>query len=88
MVLTTAEGIDPELVETIKAKLTQAVSTRDNIELETKVNPKLIGGFMIEYDDNLYDASIAHQLHNMKKAFRCRNHLLKVPPLTIRKKIN
>lgn len=68
VVLTTAEGIDPELVETIKAKLTQAVSTRDNIELETKVNPKLIGGFMIEYDDNLYDASIAHQLHNMKKA--------------------
>jgi F-type H+-transporting ATPase subunit delta len=32
------------------------------------VDPELIGGFVLEFDDKLYDASISHQLHNMKKA--------------------
>lgn len=66
--LTTAETLETGLVESIKAKLTQSANTRDNVELETKVNPDLIGGFVLEFDDKLYDASISHQLSNMKKA--------------------
>lgn len=67
--LSTATPLNQELIDDIKSKLTSASATRDNIDLETKVKPELIGGFVLEFDDNLYDASIAHQLQNLKKTF-------------------
>ncbi len=66
--LTTAQTLDNQTVTAIKAKLTSSASTRDNIELETKVNIDLIGGFILEFEDKLYDASVAHQLRQMKKS--------------------
>jgi F-type H+-transporting ATPase subunit delta len=33
------------------------------------VNPDLIGGFVVEFGDRLYDASIAHQLDGLRKTF-------------------
>jgi len=41
-----------------------------NIELETVVNPDLIGGFVLEFNNNLVDASIARDLRDIKKQFR------------------
>ena len=67
VVLTTAETLDHAIIENIKSKLTESKNTRDHVELETKVNSDLIGGFVLEFDDKLYDASIAHQLQSMKK---------------------
>lgn len=66
--LSTATELGPEIIAAIKSKLAGAASTRDNIDLETRIRPELIGGFVIEFEDQLYDASVAHQLHNMRKA--------------------
>jgi len=33
------------------------------------LNPDLIGGFVIEFDDKLYDASVAHKLELLRKEF-------------------
>jgi len=67
--LSTATELSDELIETIKSKLAGATSTRDHIDLEIKIKPELIGGFVLEFEDKLYDASVAHQLHSMRKAF-------------------
>ncbi len=66
--LSTAQALDEDTVTAIRSKLTSSTHTRDNIVLETKVNADLIGGFILEFDDRLYDASVAHQLRQMKKS--------------------
>ncbi len=68
VILTTAEKMDESLITAIQDKLTKASSTRDHILLDTKIDPALIGGFILEFDDKLYDASVSHQLNQMRKA--------------------
>jgi F-type H+-transporting ATPase subunit delta len=65
--LTTAEQISEGVVKMIKDKLQTQVGNGVSIELETSVNPELIGGFIIESADKVYDASIADKLAEMKK---------------------
>ncbi|MFZ8455756.1 F0F1 ATP synthase subunit delta, partial [Staphylococcus aureus] len=40
-----------------------------SVELETVVDEKLIGGFVLEFDNKLVDASVASDLRNIKKQF-------------------
>jgi len=56
-------------LESIKAQLKGSSQTAANVEIETAVNPDLIGGFVIEFADKLYDASVAHKLSKLKKEF-------------------
>ncbi|MBK9151277.1 MAG: ATP synthase F1 subunit delta [Saprospiraceae bacterium] len=65
--LTTASPLQDATVNQIKARLSDAI--HGTIELTTKVNPDLIGGFVIETGDRRYDASVAHQLDKIKKEF-------------------
>ncbi len=67
--VTTAEPLEATSLSIIKAQLMGSDSTNDNIEIETAVNPDLIGGFVIEFDDKLYDASVAHKLDLLRKEF-------------------
>jgi hypothetical protein len=39
------------------------------MELETEVDEKLIGGFVLEFNNNLVDASILRDLKDIKKQF-------------------
>ncbi len=68
--LTTASKLSDDAVETIHKKLLESTATDDKVELETAVNPDLIGGFIIEFEDRLYDASVAHKLGLLKKEFK------------------
>ena len=67
--LTTATAVSAESLAAIKAQLEGSSKTLANIEIETAVNPDLIGGFVIEFDDKLYDSSVAHKLAQLKKGF-------------------
>ncbi len=40
-----------------------------NIELTEKVDENVIGGFVINFQDYQYDASIINQLNKLKKGF-------------------
>ena len=40
------------------------------LELESKVDPSLIGGFVLEFDNNLVDASVVRDLRDIKKQFQ------------------
>ena len=68
--LTTAKALSESNVAAIKNKLEASDQTSDVIDLETKVDKELIGGFIIEFDDKLYDASVAHKLEQLRKEFK------------------
>jgi F-type H+-transporting ATPase subunit delta len=67
--VTTAQPMNDAALASIRAKLVASSDLADNVEIETAVDPSLIGGFKIEFNDRLYDASVAHRLNEMKKAF-------------------
>jgi F-type H+-transporting ATPase subunit delta len=41
----------------------------ENVELETKTDESLIGGFVLEFNNNLVDASVLRDLKDIKKQF-------------------
>lgn len=67
--LITATPVGDATLEGIKDKLTASASTGSNIELVTAVDPAILGGFVLEFDDKRYDASIAHKLEKLRKEF-------------------
>ena len=38
--------------------------------IDCKVDPSLIGGFVLEFDNNLVDASVVRDLRDIKKQFQ------------------
>ncbi len=67
--LTTAAPVSDGLVASIKQKLIEGKQVHPNIELETKIDPALLGGYVLEFDNKLYDASVAHKLEILRKEF-------------------
>ncbi len=65
LVLTTAVEMD----DAMKRMVSLSFDKKNNVrhELVTRVKPSLIGGFMLQADDMLYDASIATELKRLKK---------------------
>lgn len=75
--LTTAAPVSEE----IKNRIVEQVRTTgniQNIELETVVDPKLIGGFVLQAGDKLVDASIAYDLKEISKQFDNNDFIYKV----------
>jgi F-type H+-transporting ATPase subunit delta len=66
--LTTAVPVGDEMKKSIETKL-KSERGLANIELETAVDEKLIGGFVLEFNNNLVDASILRDLKDIKKQF-------------------
>jgi F-type H+-transporting ATPase subunit delta len=66
--LTTAVAVSEELKKSIETKV-QTEKGLGSIELETAVDEKLIGGFVLEFNNNLVDASILRDLKDIKKQF-------------------
>ncbi len=65
--LTTAQKADSTIKAGITNKLKEA--TKMNIELSEKVSEDIIGGFVVDFQDYQYDASIINQLNKLKKGF-------------------
>jgi len=68
VVLTTAVAISPETVNAIAERIKNERGVK-SIEMETIVDEKIIGGFILEFDNNLVDASITRDLRDVKKQF-------------------
>ena len=66
----TATDLDPAVVGQIRDILQASPVTSATVELSVEVDPELIGGFVIELDDRLYDASIQHKLALLRKEFK------------------
>lgn len=66
--LTTATEISDTVKQDIVKKM-KAETNIEHIELETVVKEELIGGFVLEFDNNLVDASIQRDLRDVKAQF-------------------
>ncbi len=67
--LTTAQPISEELRAAIEKKVQQEAGLKV-VELETRVEDELIGGFVLEFNNNLVDASVLRDLKDIRKQFR------------------
>ena len=66
--LTTAQPISDDLKQSLVNQI-KANTELKHIELEAKVDDALIGGFVLEFNNNLVDASIARDLRDVKAQF-------------------
>lgn len=60
-----------KLDEAQKKKILQLLNTADNssVEVIEKINPEIIGGFIVRVDDKQIDASISRKLDNLRQDF-------------------
>jgi F-type H+-transporting ATPase subunit delta len=75
--LITAYPPSDELKDSIIQKIKSALQM-EHIELNTEVNPDIIGGFVLEIGDKLVDASVAFELHNIKKEFESNDFVYRI----------
>jgi F-type H+-transporting ATPase subunit delta len=75
--LTTAtpvsESVKKAIVEQVKK-----TSNMQHIELEARVNPDIIGGFVLQAGDQLVDASISYDLRQISRQFENNDFIYKV----------
>jgi len=75
--LTTAVPISEELKQFFIKKI-KADTSMQKIELESVVRKELIGGFILEYGDQLADASVSYELGNSMKLFRKNDFIFRL----------
>lgn len=64
-----ASELKEATLDKIKDKIKNEMTQGGEVEVTTKVDPSLLGGFVIEIGDKLYDASVATRLNNLRKEF-------------------
>ncbi|MBP7556559.1 MAG: ATP synthase F1 subunit delta [Chitinophagaceae bacterium] len=75
--LTTAAPVDNAVRTAIIEQVKKSAGV-EHIELEEKVNPDLIGGFVLQLGDKLVDASIAYDLRAIAKQFDNNDFIYKI----------
>lgn len=66
--LTTAIPVSDDVKNTVIAKIKEATSIA-SVDLHAVVDERLIGGFKLEFDNQLVDASVLYDLNAIKKQF-------------------
>jgi F-type H+-transporting ATPase subunit delta len=64
--ITSATELDSEVLEKIKSKIEEIFNKK--AEVTVKIDPSLIGGFIVKVADKVLDASVKTQLENLRKA--------------------
>ena len=67
--LTTASKVSDHIIDEVKNTLQKEGTNMTNLEISTKVDERIIGGFIIEIGDNLYNNSVSYKLNELKKQF-------------------
>ena len=67
--LTTAVPMSQHIVDQILETFKQKGLLESSVELEQKVDPNIIGGFILESDGQVFNASLVRQLEDMNKQF-------------------
>ena len=75
--LTTAIEVSDALKKSIEDKV-KVENKFATIELTTKTDDALIGGFVLEFNNNLVDVSIARDLKDIKKQFLSNEYVGKI----------
>ena len=60
----TAVPVDDEMLDQIRGRLQESLGRE--VELQTRVDPELIGGIVVRVGDTVYDASVVNRLSRLK----------------------
>lgn len=71
--LTSAVPLSAASLTAVKQQLIASGMTEATIDLETAIDPDLIGGFILETNGRVYDASVSHKLKAIKTELRKPN---------------
>lgn len=66
--LTTALPADEAIISKVEGIVKKHCGS-EKVELSTAVDPSLIGGFVLKFEDKLIDASIANKLNRLRQQF-------------------
>lgn len=75
--LTSAQALDQNTLNEIVAKVKTQLKAEEVI-VTTAINEKLIGGFVLEYEDKIFDASILYDLKHISKQFEDNIYIPKI----------
>lgn len=75
--LTTATPVSDSVKQSIIAQV-KKTGNIDRLELEEKIDPSIIGGFVLQVGDKLVDASISYDLQNIERQFENNDFIYKV----------
>lgn len=75
--LTTATPATDEIKQSIIAQVKKTGGYTD-VELMEKVDPSIIGGFVLQVDDKLVDASVMYDLKSIAKQFENNDFIYKI----------
>jgi len=74
---TSAHPINDTQRQMVIDRLTSETGMK-NIELETKVDESLVGGFVLEYDNKIVDASLKYDLNSIRKNFLRNDYIYNI----------
>jgi F-type H+-transporting ATPase subunit delta len=66
VVVTSAVELDPEIAERIGAEIEQ--QTGNQVELESRVDPDILGGLVVQVGNMVLDTSIRNRLEKLRKS--------------------
>jgi len=75
--LTTAMPVSDSVKKAIVTQVKKSAGF-ENVEVEEKVNPDIIGGFVLQIGDKLVDASIAYDLKAIARQFKNNDFIYKI----------
>ena len=67
--VTSAAPLSESVLADLRKRMLASGATTENLDIEVQVDPKLIGGFVLEFDNKRYDASAANKLAELKADF-------------------
>ncbi len=67
--VTSAAPLTPAQMEALQRKIEASSVGFEHVEIQTKVDPSLIGGFIVELDNKILDGSVRHHLDNLRREF-------------------
>jgi len=73
--VTTAVPINEALIEKIKSIIKKNKKDVNEVTIESIIDENILGGFILKYDDKLYDYSIAGKLTNLQKSFGVNKYI-------------
>jgi F-type H+-transporting ATPase subunit delta len=76
-----AVALDDNAMQSVKKRLLDTGTLNGELLMSNKVNPSIIGGFQIEFEDKLIDASIAHKLDLLRRELRINLYESKIRSL-------
>lgn len=67
--VTSAAPLSDAVMDDLRKRILASGITNATLDLQVQVQPDLIGGFVLEFDNKRYDASVANKLAELKADF-------------------